>query len=140
MHQPSEGSDLDECCRESRRHRVPGRPVSSLWPKPRRCYNHHGMGSLSLGSSSVRTTPRSWPRLSMGSQQTRIYCTVRRHVKCQGISPSKYKTQLHHARSPGCINTAVVPPLRDMTTTTTHVDEFLFSHSVLDIGTCLNHL
>jgi hypothetical protein len=93
-------------------------------------------GGLSLRSSGVWPSPRSRPRLSTGSQQVRIYCTVRRLIKCQGISPSKYKTQLHHERSSRCINRAVVPPL----TTTTHIDKFLLSHSVLDTGTCLNHL
>jgi hypothetical protein len=53
-----------------------------------RCYNHYGMAGLSLGSSGVQTTPRSRPRLSTGSQQARIYCTVHCHVRCQGISPS----------------------------------------------------
>jgi hypothetical protein len=48
----------------------------------------------------------------------------------------KYKTQLRHGRSPWCINRVVVPPL----TGETHVDEFLLSHFVLDIGTCLNHI
>jgi hypothetical protein len=35
-----------------------------------RCYNHYDTGGLSLGSSSVRTTPRS--RLSTGSQQAGV--------------------------------------------------------------------
>jgi hypothetical protein len=55
---------------------------------PRRCDNHYGMGGLSLGGSGVRTTPRPLPRLSTGSQQARINCTARRHVRRQGISRS----------------------------------------------------
>ena len=57
-------------------------------PIPRRCYNHYGVGELSLGSSGVQTTPRSRPRLSTGSQQARINCAIRRHVRRQCISPS----------------------------------------------------
>jgi hypothetical protein len=49
-------------------------------------YNHYSMGGLSLRGSDVRTTPR--PQFSMGSQQTRIYYMVHRHVRRQGIYPS----------------------------------------------------
>jgi hypothetical protein len=48
----------------------------------------------------------------------------------------EYKTQLHYGHSPWCINRAVVPPLMGET----QGNEFLLSHSFLDIGTCLNHL
>jgi hypothetical protein len=66
-------------------------PLSGPWPISRRCYNHYGMGDLSLGSSGVRTIP--WPRLSTGSQQARIYCTTRRHIRRQSISPSNIRPE-----------------------------------------------
>jgi hypothetical protein len=65
----------------SSRARTMTHPISSLWPIPRRCYNHYDMGGLSLRSSYVRTNP--WSRLSTGSQQARTNYTIRHHVRRQ---------------------------------------------------------
>jgi hypothetical protein len=94
----------------SSRARTMTHTVSSLWPIPRRCYNHYSMGGLSLGGSGVRTT-RSLPRLSTGNQQAQInHSLSSRRLADTRASPFECSTRLHCGHSPSCLNRAVVPP------------------------------